>query len=59
MSEEVDRVLAKAPILERALGRVCAVLVLIFALWIVRPKSGTATALAAVGAVVWGWFKLR
>ena len=59
MSDEVERVLSKTPVLQRALGRFLTVLILIFALWTVRPRSGIMGLLFAVGAIIVGWLKLR
>jgi hypothetical protein len=54
MFAEIDRVLSKAPILERALGRFFTVLILLFALWTVRPRTGITSFLVAVGVAVVG-----
>jgi len=59
MSDEVGKVLARAPILERALGRFLTVLVLLFALWTMRPRSGIFSLLIAVAAMLAGWLKFR
>jgi hypothetical protein len=59
MSNEVDKVLLRAPLLERALGRFLTALVLLYALWIMRPRSGIVSLFIAVGAIVAGWSKLK
>ena len=59
MSDEVDKVLAKTPILKRTLGWFPAVVIVLFALWTLRPKSGSARVLIACWLIVAGWLKLR
>jgi hypothetical protein len=58
MSDEIDKVLSKAPVLERALGRFLAFVLMLFALWVQRPRTGIVTRLAAVWAVIAAWVKI-
>jgi hypothetical protein len=59
MSDEVDKVLSKTPTLERALGRFPTIIIVLFALWTVRPRGGSTRVLIACWLIVAGWFKLR
>jgi hypothetical protein len=59
MSQEIDRVLAMAPVLKRTLGRFWAVPVLLFALWIMKPRTGIVGLLVTIGLAIVGWFRLR
>jgi hypothetical protein len=56
---EVDKVLSRAGPLEQALGKGLAALVLLFALWTMRPRSGLALILTGIGLAIAGWLKLR
>jgi hypothetical protein len=57
MSDEVDKVLSKTPTLERALGRFPAVIIVLFALWTLRPKTGIPTLLVAIWAILEAWIR--
>jgi hypothetical protein len=56
MFAEIDRVLSKAPILERALGRFFTVLILLYAMWAVRPRAGFASLAVAISVAVHLWW---
>jgi hypothetical protein len=56
MFAEIDRVLSKAPILERALGRFLTALILLFAMWTVRPRTGLASLLVVISVAAHLWW---
>jgi hypothetical protein len=58
---EVDKVLSRATELRKPLGKAWTVIILLFALWIVRKRGGSwtvlaRTALLAVGAGAYGYW---
>jgi hypothetical protein len=57
MSDEVDKVLSKAPILVGAFGRLLAFIVVLYALRAQRPRTGTVSLFAALGAIMAAWVK--
>jgi len=59
MSEELDKILSKAPALQRAFGRLPATLIVLFAISALRPRSGITRLAIGAWLIVAGWFKLH
>lgn len=56
---EVDKVLSRAEQLRKALGKTWTAVIILFALWTVRKRTGLLAALVAVAALLkTGWHKM-